>query len=414
MEITEVNAVLLKEVADLSVYWIKVIREYMHAHNISQTQLESLLPWNQPTLSKKLNAKNMGDLSKTYWHLSYQDADTICKAMGSTLWAVLYENEQQNRQIPRNYASPEDQEYSVRNIPKIIPEQCGIIPSEERTAYPSCLFMSDANLVNNKVDPKFDPWFGTFHCYFFSTISTEKKCFHGILEIPKLPRDGCCNVKFSFKYGKKESQAKNYYGQLILSRKPNGGAYCTLINHDDLGEISYLLMANPVVNSGSVCCAVALVATISGGKDTKHPCAERMIISRVELGGTRFQLVKAHLLLNDKNICITEQAFLDMLNNDAIPQKFIQSYGVQSEEERPFDRLPLSSYLTRAAVIPENWVKSLANFSEEEQQKIIDLLRLYSSAPRYNKIKQKTAEFDIFNLFREEYEPWTLPLDSDD
>ena len=52
-------------------------------------------------------------------------------------------------------------------------------------------------------------------------------------------------------------------------------------------------------------------------------------------------------------------------------------------------------------------------YPNKEQQKIIDLFRLYSSAPKYNKIKQKTVEFDIFNLFREEYEPWTLPQDLD-
>ena len=409
MKSAKLGEILYGEVTDTSIYWINAINEYMHRHNITQEQLADRLHLVQSTLSKKLNAKNVGNTLKTYWYLPYQDATKICKAMDSTLGAVTYEYDQRNRQI---MPSPNNEEYFKQSGDVNIPVQCETIPSGERTVYPSCLFMNDASLVNNKADPMFTPWFGTFHCYFFSTISTENRCFHGILEIPESPREGCCNVKFSFEYGRKKSQVKDYYGQLVLSRKPNSGAYCTLVNHDDLGEITYLLMANPVVNSGCVCCVVALVSTISGGKGTKHPCAERMIISRVELDGVRFELVKAHLQLNDKNIYITEQAFMEMLDDDRIPQEFKQRYGVHAGEQ-PFDKLPLSSYLTRTAAIPESWIKSLINFSEEEQQKIIDLFRLYSSAPKYNKIKQKTVEFDIFNLFREEYEPWTLPQDLD-
>lgn len=410
MEITEISKVLLKETADISVYWINAIRSYMHEHRITQNQLAQKLLWSQTTISKKLNKNNMGNLSETYWHLSFQDANSICQAMDSTLGVVMYEYDQRNKQNSQDYSSDGSQEFSGKSLLENIPKQCRDIPSEEYPVYPSCLFAEDANLVNRKTDPMFSPWFGTFHCYFFSTLSNEDTCFHGILEIPKLPMEGCCHVKFSFDFGVKKKQTKDYYGQLVLSRKPNGGAYCTLVNHDDLGEISFLLMANPVVNHGSVCCAVALVATISGGKDTKHPCAERMIISRIELNGARFELIKAHLLLNDKNIRISEKAFLDMLDDDSTPQEFKQNF----KTECPFDEKPLSTYLSKTAIIPENWVKSLTNFSAEDRQLIIDLLRLYSSAPKYNKIKQKTAEYDIFNLFREEFEPWTLPLELDD
>lgn len=410
MRIDEINEVLLKEVTDVSVCWIKAIRSYMSAHRITQRYIAKKLKWSQATVSKKMNENNMGKLSETYWYLSFRDANSICQAMDSTLGAVLHEYNQRNEHNFRDYSSNKFQEFSDQLLLENIPRQCRDIPSEEHTVYPCCLFSEGANLVNMKVDPMFSQWFGTFHCYFYSTLSDEDTCFHGILEIPKFPIEGCCNVNFSFEFGVKKSQRKEYYGQLVLSRKPNGGAYVTLVNHDDLGEITFLLMANPIVNQGSVCCAVALVATISGGKDTKHPCAERMIISRVELSGARFEMIKAHLLLNDKYIRISEKAFLDMLDDPSTPPEFKQNF----KTECPFNEKPLSTYLTKTAVIPENWVKSLTNFTVEDRQLIIDLLRLYSSAPKYNKIKQKTAEYDIFNLFREEFEPWTLPLEADD
>lgn len=409
MENINPNDVLSQEAVELSIYWIDAIRVYMHEHGFTQKQLERRLEWKQPTISKKLNKKYLGDLSTTYWYLPFKDACSICNAMDTTLGTVMCEYDQQNTQNSHDYASSKSHEYSSPSMSENIPEQCRNIPSKEQTVYPSCLFADDANLVNKKADPMFSPWFGTYYCYFFSTISSENECFEGTLEIPKLPMEGCCHVDFSFAYGRKRNRHKQYYGQLVLSRKQNGGAYCTLVNHDDQGEITYLVMANPIVTNGNVCCVVALVTTISGGKDTKHPCAERMIISRVPLTGTRFELVKAHLLLNDKNICITEEAFLSMLNSEKTPQEFKQRY----QTEHPFDEKPLSDYLTRTAIIPETWIKSLTSFSEETRQKIIDLLRLYSSAPRYNKIKQKTTEYDIFNLFREEFEPWTLPLEAD-
>ena len=411
MEVSEMNDILLKETIDISAYWIKAIRSYMHEHGFTQKRLAQRLPWNQATISKKLSDKNIGKLEETYWYLSFQDANRICGAMDSTLGAVMYEYDQHNIQNSCYYAPNKPQEYLPQSLAKTIPEQCSSILSEDISAYPSCLFAEEANLVNKKADPMFSQWFGKYYCYFFSTLSTENECFEGTLEIPKLPMEGCCHVDFSFSYGKKRNRHKRYYGQLVLSRKRNGGAYCTLVNHDDQGEITYLVMANPIVNNGSVCCVVALVATISGGKDTKHPCSERMILSRVPLSGPRFEMAKAHLLLNDKYIRISEDAFRNMLKEDDLPQEFVQWFDGDSS---PFERDPLARYCVKTAIIPESWAKSLTNFSDTDQQKIIDFLRLYSSAPKYNKIKQKTAEYDIFNLFRDEFEPWTLPFDQTD
>lgn len=107
------------------------------------------------------------------------------------------------------------------------------------------------------------------------------------------------------------------------------------------------------------------------------------------------------MLLNDKYIRITEDSFRVLLDSEEIPTSFKQRFN---EYINPFDAPFLAEYLPKMAVIPESWVKSLAGYSEIEQQGIIDLMRLYSEAPKYNKIRQKTAENDIFMLFREKYE----------
>ena len=62
------------------------------------------------------------------------------------------------------------------------------------------------------------------------------------------------------------------------------------------------------------------------------------------------------------------------------------------------------------AVIPETWIKSLPNYTEREHQKLIDLMRLYSIAPKLNKIKQKAAENDIFDMYKDLFSKWDLPI----
>lgn len=405
MKVTELNEELIQEIKDTSLYLIRAINSYRSrkphkfTHEAIGTNMSKAI--SQGTVSKMLSESNIPDLANKYGNLSVTEAKKICAAMGTTLGNVLLEYEQHVAQNSRDYDIKQNQEYSAIEKFTNIPEQCKNIPGQETTIYPACLFSENDSLTNDISDPMFAPWFGKYYCYFFSTLSSEDICFEGELEIPRKPSNGCCHVKFSFVYDRKNDLWKEYYGQLVLSKKPNGGAYCTLVNHDDQGEITYLVMANPTVNNSRVCCVVAFVATISAGKDTKHPCIERMIISRVPLDGREFNKAKAHLLLNDKYIRITEDSFRVLLDSEEIPTSFKQRFN---EYINPFDAPFLAEYLPKMAVIPESWVKSLAGYSEIEQQGIIDLMRLYSEAPKYNKIRQKTAENDIFMLFREKYE----------
>lgn len=310
MKVTELNEELVREIMDTSLYLIRAINFYRgrKEHKFTHVKIGANMSKvkQQSTVSKMLLESNIPDLADKYGNLSVTEAKEICSAMGTTLGNVLLEYEQHIAQNSEVYDKKQPQEYSAVGLSTNIPEQCHNIPGQEATIYPACLFSENNSLTNDISDPMFVPWFGKYHCYFFSTLSSEDICFEGELEIPQKPRNGCCHVKFGFVYDRKDNLRKEYYGQLVLSKKPNGGAYCTLINHDDQGEITYLVMANPTVNNSHVCCVVAFVATISAGKDTKHPCVERMIISRAPLDGKEFEKAKAHLLFNDKYIRITE------------------------------------------------------------------------------------------------------------
>lgn len=408
MKVTELNEELIEEIRKTSLYLIGAINFYRNKkeHKFTHEKIGTNMskPRSQSTVSKMLSDSNVDKFEDQYGNLSVSEAKEICSAMGTTLGNVLFEYEQHIAQNSGVYDKNHSQEYSAAKADQDIPEQCHNIPGQETTIYPACLFTENDSLTNDISDPMFRPWFGKFYCYFFSTMSDESDCFEGELEIPETPGNGCCHVRFGFVYNQAENLRKEYYGQLVLSKKQNGGAYCTLINHDDQGEITYLVMANPTVNNSQVCCVVAFVATISAGKDTKHPCVERMIISRVPLDGKEFEMAKAHLLFNDKRIRITEDNFRKLLESKDLPATFKKRFA---DYKNPFDAPFLAEYLPKMAIIPESWVKSLNGYSDHEHQKIIDLIRLYSEAPKYNKIRQKTSETDIYKLFRHRYKSKT-------
>lgn len=399
MNVSKKSEAHINEDLKASLYLIQAINAYRKKHGFTQKALTKRLSLNQGTISKMLSEKSV-TLSSSRRPLSFQEACRFCEAMDSTIGAVLYEYDQQIAQNSTHYDNKDPKEYLAHRQTGNIPEHWGNIPNPTLSVFPSYLFSEGDNLTNNIYDPMFIPWFGTYHCYFHSTLSSEDVCFHGHLEIPQTSVNGCCHVTFDFTYDKNKKLHKKYYGNLILSKKTNG-AYCTLVNHDDQGEITYLVMTNPAVKNSRVCCVLAFAVTISGGKDTNHPCVERMIISREELSGKSFEIAKAHLLLNDKYIRITEDSFRALLEVDGLPESFKQRF---INLDHPFDAPLLAEYLPRIAVIPETWVKSLPGHTEKEQQRIIDFMRLYSLAPKYNKIKQKTAENDIFEMFKDAFE----------
>ena len=377
-----------------NLYLTDAIKAYQKKKHITQTQLgENLRPKkrSQPYISRRLSPPEK-PLSCDL--LSFCEARLYCEAMGTSLANVLQEYDLEIAGKASNN----------QRVSAIIPEDDEFIQDTIPQEFHTDIFSPDDNLTNNIHDPMFKCWFGTYHCYFFSTLSTENRCFHGIMTIPEKSDNGCCNVGFDFVYDETTKRHKKYYGQLILSKKTDG-AYCTLINSNDQGEISYLLMSNPSIKNKPICCVLALVLTISGGKDTHHPCAERMILSREELGGKNFELAKAHLLLNDKYIRIMEDDFKLFLENEGIPDSFKKLF---QKCEHPFDNYKLSEYACRMATIPEAWIKSLPGYTEQEHQMLIDLMRLYSISPKFNKIRQKTAENDIFEMFKDLFSKWNL------
>ena len=377
--------------ADL--YLKKALENYREKHHITQTEAGKIIGKSQGEYSKILSTRNReGKKSK----MTFALARKIAKGMNSTIAQILCEYDLDiSNNIPETYS---ESDFQGNNI------------SENDNLFPS-IPRGKKYLLTNIDAPEFSIWYGTYHCYFYSTLSSETQCFDGVLEIPEESENGYCNVKFSFVFDKHTGERKEYIGFLVISSRSKG-VYCVLADDNEEGEMTFLVMSKPELKNTVVCCVVAMVVTISGGKDRRHPCVERMLISREELNGPSFELAKTHLHLNDKFIRITESSFTDFLRSPGLPEKFKERF--KGDEKHPFQNQSLSEYVNQVATIPTSWVKSMTNLSEREQQYTIDLMRQYSIAPKLNKINQRVSENDIFELYKDVYKKRPVKTDQSD
>lgn len=368
---------LTKEARDDHNHLVLAIKQYMRKSKISQSSLGQKLKCSQSTISRWL--QELSDDATVDQALSYSQACALCRTMGTTLSQVL--NQYSDVIAEKKYSSGKNPEYFC-------------IPSNTIEDF----YADNTTLTNNIHDPMFTCWFGSFHCYFYSTISNEDICFHGILNIPATSDDGCCHVAFEFTYNEEKNLKKTYNGYLFLS-KVHAGAYCILYNCDELGEMTFLTMARSSTPSKYVCCTVALVQTISGGMNTKHPCTERMILSRTALEGPSFEKAKVHLLLNSKFIYIEKEKLQCFIDDPDLPESFRNNYLNNKDAS---SSLSFTGHYHEIIILPEAWFKCLSSCTESEQRDLNLILRKYSLSPKTSKVKDIAIENDIFRLYQQE------------
>lgn len=228
----------------------------------------------------------------------------------------------------------------------------------------------------------FRAYLGEYHCYFFSTISSEEKILHGKLTFEKSPSGDSCVARMCLKTGKTDRKGeaieKKYVGHLVISTSMNT-AYCTLTSKD-IGEICYFIFHYNQINYEDLVCKLALAITASAGSN-RLPTAHRMLISREDVGDVLDKYLSGHLKLNGVEILIDPQN-LDNLNNDPELPSFFKD-----NLERYFLK-PDCQYLR----VQELSIRA-SMASADDKMKCISLLRKYSSAPKYTKIGSKADEY---------------------
>lgn len=197
-----------KEELEANRYLVNAIDTYRKNHGVTQKQLKerlSLTQKSQAHISRRLSMRHETDdpmfLSEL---MTFYEAMSYCSAMETSLDNVLKEyNRTLARKMPNYQGDTQDIPKGSDPIPKPgdpILEYGEFIPEDIPPVFPSRIFKPSDSLTNSIEDPLFQCWFGVFHCYFYSTLSDENRCFHGIMTIPEESNNGCCNVDFDFTY----------------------------------------------------------------------------------------------------------------------------------------------------------------------------------------------------------------------
>lgn len=240
-------------------------------------------------------------------------------------------------------------------------------------------------------DPKSQdmlPYLGEYYAYFLSTVSSEDKILSGKLVFSASQDNKRTLAFFSFETGKKNAKSepikKEYIGELLLSPSMSA-AYCTL-KSEELGELSYLIFNYKYINYEKLECKVLLALTSSAGSN-RVPTVHRMIITRSEIPMSSFDLIRGQLFLNDSEILISESSLERFLADKRLDRSFVDYFTRPEQKTKFLGVSPVPYYYFDESIIRS------APLNADVKREAINLIRLYSASPRYNKVGNKCDDF---------------------
>lgn len=242
-------------------------------------------------------------------------------------------------------------------------------------------------------DPTEDDFLGycnKYHCYFYSTISSEAKLLHGELTLQASPLGDYCEAKFKLdtdKINKKQDKIfKTYQGKLAISPRMSS-CYC-LLENKKIGELCFIVFRHLYLNNEDLRCRLAVVATASAG-DNRRPTIHRMLISKKIISEEQLEILKAQLLLNTSDIIISRASFEKLMeqNGRDFPPQIAQLFDatIQREEYYKFSEFQIRNI----------------NIPLQDKLRAICMLRNESISPKYNKVGSKADEL-IFDILSED------------
>lgn len=252
----------------------------------------------------------------------------------------------------------------------------------------SSLNKEKSNLIYVSKEEEFEKYLGTYHCYFYPTISseTEEKLLYGTITFSLDPHTKECVALFVVPMNDsvaEETGIKEYRGRLILSTTYNC-CYCYLVN-EKFGEISFLIFEGFSTNKQKLSCRMVAVLTPSAGGTRDATCL-RMFLSRKKLSQKGIAVVSPHLTMNSAEIVISEPDLDDFFEKSNIPSSFrntIKSltvpdkfYFLREEHFWGFGKRNMEGYNKRE-FITELRKSSYAKNYYKIGKKIDDLLYIY-------------------------------------
>lgn len=252
--------------------------------------------------------------------------------------------------------------------------------SEETKGFFLPGYVANEVFVENPKSPILKPYIQTYHCYYYSTVSSENRTndsmIHGTL---KLEEDGIhCTATLEIDtktYNERgEPNYKIYKGNVVVCPSIQS-IHCILMLPS--GEFCFLIFRYSHLNIASQECRIAEVLSTSSTPDKRYPIVQRMLLCNKEIEKEDLDVIAPHLWLNYSDIMISEFGLLSV-------KECSENYARVIDEILDTDA-ELVYRLKEKEVIN----KALESLSEEEIPLFLTELRKCSFAHRYNKVSMK-------------------------
>lgn len=246
--------------------------------------------------------------------------------------------------------------------------------------------VSDSVLISRPDNPAFRGQKGLFYIYFCSTDKYENEIVHGVLNIDE-EGDNCTaelrigNNIFSKSGFGAVSKDKIYKGNVSISILQK--AVFINLTSEKLGERCQIICPHLSINDDKrkLKCNMGVATTISAGAHNRIPTVHRIFMTRDKLSEIGEREIHGQLLLNKDRIHISEEKFLEMCEKENPGNKFVECFEQHS--------LKQVYYEINEDSFKDLLVQDATGFHD------LSIMRLYSDAPRNNKISSSM----VGNLF---------------
>ncbi len=238
--------------------------------------------------------------------------------------------------------------------------------------------LAQEGLITDINHQAFNGYVGTYYCYLYPTISSEKNVLTGIMKISDDSADYTVSVELNVP-SKQDPAArsfcKNYEGSLIVSNRLQS-CYC-ILKSNKLSEICFLAFRHIYLNKTPLDCRMAEVLTVSAG-ESHYPTVHRMFFSRQQLKEEDLKLILPMLNMNCSDIILSEEDMESLEKEELIPQEILEQLKKQITPKSVYE-------------FKENLIRSITELVDDKKKipEYISVIRDKALKNRYNKVSKK-------------------------
>ena len=335
--------------------------------------------------NKKISARLRFAISK----LGYSQTDVIkkCGENGYKLSRPML-SKMLNEKSPSGFTIA-----NVSNIAEALHLDLNQLLSSDDSETVGTPFSIGENIISNPESPLFDKYIGDYNILMYRTVSEETGFIEGTLSIMRVKGSSHVVAKVHISVDRNylingTKINKDYWGTVCLSTKMRA-LYITCSN-EEIGEEVFIILPYIVLDHEQLYSRMGL-ALVSCAGINRVPTAQRFLVTQKPLTEEQKKYVYGQLLMNRADIRISLNQFKRFCQDKDVPDSFKKIF-INGDELK-------GAITTSYYHINESAIRN-AEMSLSDRMKSVSLLRLYSDAPKYTKVSNKTNEL-LYRLLQE-------------